>query len=473
MPAREERRWIRPGRGARLLPAVLLLSMSCTLLGQGAARTAETLPAEVLSPTQPIPLTSTPLTPAYVPAECQGIPLATVGPALAGATPVPEANPPLTADEQQAVAEELIRAVEDVYVAPERLGSEWQAAGEVLRQHIAEGLDTEDFYTELQQLISGLGDEHSQIESPVEVAASDAALSGIAGSVGIGVLVKGIPESGVITLLQVYDGSPASKAGLEPHDNLVAVDGAPLVQGGVPLPWLVRGPECSLAVVTVASPGEPPREVAMVRHRYSVEQAIDARLLSAPDGGRIGYLFLPSFYDERIPGQVEEALQEFGPLDGLVIDNRMNGGGSSIVFEPMLSLFTSGKVGEFVSRAETRPLEITPREVQASQSVPLVVLIGEHTVSFGEIFAGVLRDDGRARLVGQTTAGNVETLHGYYFDDGSRLWIAEERFVPAVSLAGWEGIGVQPDVEVVALWHTYSVEDDPVLAAALQLLAGE
>jgi len=85
----------------------------------------------------------------------------------------------------------------------------------------------------------------------------------------------------------------------------------------------------------------------------------------------------------------------------------------------------------------------------------------------------VLRDDGRARLVGQTTAGNVETLHGYTFDDGSRLWIAEERFVPAVSLAGWEGIGVQPDVEVVAPWHTYSVEDDPVLAAALQLLAGE
>jgi carboxyl-terminal processing protease len=118
-------------------------------------------------------------------------------------------------------------------------------------------------------------------------------------------------------------------------------------------------------------------------------------------------------------------------------------------------------------------LRITPSDVQGSQTVPLVVLIGGDTVSYGEVFAGVLQDLGRARLVGETTAGNVETLHGYSFDDGSWLWIAEERFVPTVSQAGWEGIGVQPDVEVVAPWHTYSIEDDPVLAAALQLLAGE
>ncbi len=473
MPTRRVGRSVRPGLAGRLLPAVLLLTLSCSLIEGGAARLADGSGVGVPPPTQTTRPTSTPLSPADVPVECQGLPLATV-PAQAGAaTPAPDANPPLTGDEQQAVAEALIRTVEDVYVAPERLGTEWQAAGAALREHIAGGLDTEDFYAELQRLIDGLGDEHSFIESPVDVAASEAELAGIAGTVGIGVLAMGIPEAGLITLLQVYDGSPASKAGLQPHDNLLAVDGAPLVQGGVPLPWLLRGPECSLAVVTVASPGEPAREVAMVRHRYSVEQAIDVRLLSAPDGGRVGYLFLPSFFDERIPGQVEAALQGFRPLDGLVIDNRVNGGGSSGVVEPMLSLFTSGDVGEYLSQTGSRPLRITPSDVQGSQTVPLVVLIGGDTVSYGEVFAGVLQDLGRARLVGETTAGNVETLHGYSFDDGSWLWIAEERFVPTVSQAGWEGIGVQPDVEVVAPWHTYSIEDDPVLAAALQLLAGE
>ena len=401
------------------------------------------------------------------------MPLATVDPARAGATPVPEANPPLTPAEQQSVADEFIGTVENVYLAPERLGMEWKAAGDALRQHISDGLDTEDFYAELQQLIDGLGDEHSSFESPVDVAASEAQLAGNLGAVGIGVLAMGIPEAGLVTLLQVYEGSPAENAGLQPHDNLLAIDGAPLVQGGVPLPWLLRGPECSLVVVTVSSPGEPARELAIVRHRYSVDRVIDVRLLSAADGGRVGYIFLPTFFDDRIPSEVEAALQEWGPLDGLVIDNRVNGGGSSSVAVPMLSLFTSGDVGEFLSQAGSRPLHISPNDVQGSQSVPLVVLIGEDTVSYGEVFAGVLRDGGRARLVGEATAGNVETLHGYNFADGSRLWIAEERFVPAFSQADWEGIGVQPDVEVVAPWHTYAIDDDPVLAAALQLLSGE
>ena len=36
------------------------------------------------------------------------------------------------------------------------------------------------------------------------------------------------------------------------------------------------------------------------------------------------------------------------------------------------------------------------------------------------------------------------------------------------------GIGTgAPDVEVVAPWHTYTVEDDPVIAAALELLGAE
>ena len=57
------------------------------------------------------------------------------------------------------------------------------------------------------------------------------------------------------------------------------------------------------------------------------------------------------------------------------------------------------------------------------------------TVSYGEVFAGVLQDLGRARLVGQTTLGNVERPHTVDFDDGSRLWLAVERFDPLNSHA--------------------------------------
>jgi carboxyl-terminal processing protease len=123
-----------------------------------------------------------------------------------------------------------------------------------------------------------------------------------------------------------------------------------------------------------------------------------------------------------------------------------------------------------VSRAESRPLVINPDSIYNSQDVPLVVLVGQDTVSFGEIFSGILQDSGRAKIVGQTTLGNVETLHGYDFDDGSRMWIAEEKFDPAISHANWEATGIIPDVEAYADWDTFIFENDPSVAAALTLL---
>jgi C-terminal processing protease CtpA/Prc len=179
---------------------------------------------------------------------------------------------------------------------------------------------------------------------------------------------------------------------------------------------------------------------------------------------------LPSFFDETIPGQVKQALERFGPLDGLILDNRMNSGGSSDVVEPILSYFTSGTLGHFSSRSATRPLEASADPINNSQSVPLVVLVGTETVSFGEIFSGVLRDIGRAQIVGQTTLGNVEILHGHNLSDGSRLWLAEERFVPLHSQANWEKTGIVPDVQAYADWNTFTFETDPSVAAAVELL---
>ena len=189
------------------------------------------------------------------------------------------------------------------------------------------------------------------------------------------------------------------------------------------------------------------------------------------DGSRIGYIFIPTFYDETIPDQVRAALESFGELDGLILDNRMNGGGSSSVVEPILSFVTQGTVGNFVSRSGERPLEVTADPIHNSQSVPLVILVGVDTVSFGEIFSGALQDLGRAKLVGQTTLGNVETLHIYSFSDSSEAWIAAERFAPINNpKADWEKDGVLVDVEAFADWDTFTFENDPAVTAAVALL---
>jgi C-terminal processing protease CtpA/Prc len=97
-------------------------------------------------------------------------------------------------------------------------------------------------------------------------------------------------------------------------------------------------------------------------------------------------------------------------------------------------------------------------------------MVSEDTVSYGEIFAGIMRDSRGAKITGQTSLGNVEVLHGYDFDDGSQLWIASESFFPAHSDENWEDTGIVTDIEAFADWDTFTFETDPSIAAAVSLL---
>jgi C-terminal peptidase prc len=379
-------------------------------------------------------------------------------------------NPPLSQSEQLKIFDELTAPIPSLYVYPDFNGVDWHATVAKYRAKVKSGLDTETFYTEMQYLINELGDNHSQYLSPVEVADSNAQLAGRNDYVGIGVLIMPMLDKNRLSILLVFPGSSAEHTGLKPHDSLLAVDGIPLVENGVSFPQRVRGPACSAAVVTVQSPGGAPRNITVIRSAINSSLPIIAHMVTTQDGSRIGYIYLPSFFDETIPGQVKQALQQFGQLDGLILDNRMNSGGSSDVVEPILSYFTDGVVGHFASRTATRPLQASADPINNSQTVPVVVLVGTDTVSFGEIFSGVLEDIGRAKIVGQTTLGNVEILHGHPLSDGSLLWLAEERFIPLHSQADWEKTGIVPDVQAYADWDTFTFETDPSVAAAVTLL---
>jgi carboxyl-terminal processing protease len=160
-----------------------------------------------------------------------------------------------------------------------------------------------------------------------------------------------------------------------------------------------------------------------------------------------------------------------GSLYGLVLDVRKNPGGSTVGALPVLGLFTGGSQGAFVSAEGSEPLVATPEEVGGSQWVPLAVLADEDTVSFGELFAGVLQRSGRASVVGAPTPGNVEVLYGYGFIDGSVAWLAHAQFEPVgLEPGAWEGVGIQPDVPAPGSWELFGEADDPALAAAVELL---
>jgi carboxyl-terminal processing protease len=455
----------------RTVFGLLMLSMlACNFVTQMVlppTATPTALPTATTTATLVPTPTPVPLQPAYIPPECAAVPLATIPPDQAV-----QATPDIQIDEvsqgeQLSILREIGDVVEAIYVYPDYNGRDWTEIESRYQDKVEVGLDTRSFYNEMSAMIGELGDEHSFFLSPVEAAEAEAELRGDVQFVGVGIYGQYDLERGRLIVVSTFPGSPAEYGGIQHHDSILSVDGQPISDD---FSDRLRGPQCSAVVLSVQSPGEAPRDVMLVRYAIQGNIPIDARQVTTSDGSKIGYIFIPSFFDETLPGQIENALNEFGPLDGLILDLRMNGGGSSSVAYPILEYFIGGKLGTFISRGDSRALEIDANEIQNSQTVPLVVMVSEDTVSFGEIFAGVLQDAGRAQIVGETSLGNVEVLHGYDFEDGSQVWIAAETFTSAFSDANWEQTGIVPDVQAFAEWDTFYFETDPSITAAVNLL---
>jgi carboxyl-terminal processing protease len=291
---------------------------------------------------------------------------------------------------------------------------------------------------------------------------------------GIGVISKPVAGKGRSVILLTFPGGPADSAGLKPRDSIFAVDGIPILDENGAARDLIRGPEGSEITLTVQTPGEEIRQVRVQREKISGPIPIPTSVLTSDQGKRFGYMLLVSFADSTVEERIGEALSSLsaeGPLDGLIIDNRYNEGGADRVLKGALSYFTDGLLGHFVSRKSESAFEVTGMDIGGSQHLPLVVIVGPATVSFGEIFSGVLQDTGRAVLFGEPTKGNVETLSGHNFKDGSRAWIAYKAFRPANNPSlDWEQNGVIPDRITPLEWEEYSLENDPTVLTALHYL---
>lgn len=151
-------------------------------------------------------------------------------------------------------------------------------------------------------------------------------------------------------------------------------------------------------------------------------------------GTRVGLLLIDTFDREDLVTLVRDQLDDLlapGPLTGLIIDVRDNGGGYIDVMLDILALFVDGgSIGSSSSRRGREDLgSLAARLCRSLADLPIVVLTSDGTASAAEMFAAGMRVRQRcATMVGTTTAGNTENLVLHNFSDGSRLWLAEYAY---------------------------------------------
>jgi C-terminal peptidase prc len=461
-------------RSLVLLPVIFLLIACRTLFPSHTPQPTQTIEANHILE-KPSSIHASTITPVIL-----------VSPVLPAISPIHTPSPVITStptattiplNTQLSIFEHLWSIVNDTYVYPDFNGLDWEAIHEQYRQIISAGLTNQQFYDRINELIWRLGDDHSYFLDPQQVTEQETEYQGNHDYVGIGVQVSAVPDRHRAVILSVFPGSSAETAGLKPRDSILSAGGIPILDEQGYLLDIVRGLEGTPVDITVQSPGEEPRQFSIIRQRITGDYPVVHQVIDTTDGKRIGYIFLLTFMDGTVDEQVAQALKDMtadAPLDGLILDNRMNEGGSSLVLEPLLGYFSGGNLGSFVRRSELTPLNIKLNDINGSSTAPLVVLVGSGTTSFGEIFAGILKDVGRAQIIGTTTAGNVEILWGYEFEDGSALWLANETFQPLNHPElDWERTGIVPDISVSGEFDEYSMDNDPAILAAIQYLSDQ
>ena len=382
------------------------------------------------------------------------------------AEPASTATPkaPLTLEQRTALFNDVWQTINEHYLYSDFNGVDWGMIQAAYAPMIEAAADDAEVYRILARMVEELDDRHSRFAPPEDARSEDALSSGTDTYVGIGVLTNQEPEAALVTM--VFADSPAAEAGILRGDRIIGVEGKPFTNTDV-----IRGPEGSQVRLTVQTPQAAPRELVLTRR--PVQGRIIASSQRLPNAPQIGYIYIPSLWADDMHTQVISELKrlrsEEPALAGMIIDLRGNGGGWRNVLEGILSQFVYGDVGEFYSQEAAYPLKIQD-DIQAAyyRDLPLVVLIDNNSASYAEVLAGSLQYAG-ATVIGVPSQGNTETIFQYNFEDGSRLWVAQEGFrLPDGT--NFEGSGVQPDYVIEGDWTQYSLPNDPAILSAIAVI---
>jgi carboxyl-terminal processing protease len=291
-------------------------------------------------------------------------------------------------------------------------------------------------------------DPHSAFMTPDEFADLQADTEGEFGGVGLQI---DDGDNGVPVVVEVLSDTPAARAGLQPGDRIVKIDGAVTAgrDGGESTARL-RGKPGTPVIVEIErknpSGYDAPRAVSITREIIRVT-AVDTMAL-APG---LAYVRIKQFQertDQEVVAALEAHKKQYGKIDGLVLDLRGNPGGLLDQAVRVADLFiASGVIVTTRGRGNKKLEEETAHDGGTYGGFPIVCLINGQSASASEIVAGALQDHGRALLLGTRSYGKGSVQSVIPLEDGSGLKLTIARYYTPNGRSIQER-GIDPDVEV-------------------------
>ncbi len=449
--------------------------------------------------------------------------------------PKPSVAPSQASIESLATFDAAWERVQESFFDPGFRGNDWAALREKYRPRAARARNPDELRAVIQSMLDRLGQSHMRILpgsalAPESIRPIDTPAAGVAtepgrtarlsprrpagsqsppaplgGSADFGFDVRRLGRDYVV--VSVAADSPASAAGIQRGWILDRIDGVKTgdyVAGcdragsrshGELLAWSrliqqLRGPAGSTAALEFRDGANRRRSLDLERARLpgqvvklgylpamfasSSHDRIQADPARAIGVIRFNLWMLP------LAEAIDTAVDDLRDCSGLIVDLRGNIGGVAGMIMGIAGHFLDQPVllGTLQTRDSRLQFHANPRRATrdgrrvAPCASPLAILVDRHTVSASEIFAGSMQGIGRARIFGETTAGEALPAHFRRLPNGDLLLHAFADFQTAAGLS-LEGRGVAPDTRAPWKRRDLLAGRDAALEAACRWILGQ
>jgi len=317
----------------------------------------------------------------------------------------------------------------------------------------------------IKGMVDYLGDSYSSYLNYDETYSLNEELEGE--FVGMGATVS-TNDDGEIYIYEIFNDSPAHKAGFKVGDIITKVDGKS-VEGKTTteVSYQIKGKENTKVDITIKRDGE---EITLSLTRGKV--ILPSVEYSVIEQYNIGYINV-SLFAKNTPEQFENAMNTLisKKVNSVIIDVRGNSGGYLFSAEKIASLFL--KKNDIIYQLNTKGvIESIKATENKVYDINVVILVDGASASASEVLAAALNENISAPLVGVRTYGKGTVQKTVQLSSGSMIkYTVQEWYTPKGNKVN--EIGLTPNYEIELnekYYQTGQLEDDNQLQKAIEIL---
>lgn len=325
---------------------------------------------------------------------------------------------------------------------------------------------TKILYGAISGMMSSLDDPYTAFFPPKENENFKTQLSGEFSGIGAELSLN---DEDQVTVVAPLDGSPAKAAGIRSGDIIVKVDGESTF--GWDLPKAVeniRGEKGTIVTLSVLHTGdkdivdiEITRNIIEIDSVTSWFKSFDCDSDSCIEQTNcsncidIAYLRLSQF-GEKTNDEWLKKINDIVPqisssrnFGGVIVDVRSNPGGILNDAVYIASEFIPiGKTVVIQEDGNGRRVPLTAQRTGVLLDVPVLVLVNKGSASASEILAGALRDNKRARIIGEKTFGKGTVQQPIEVDGGGSVHVSVAKWLTPNGTWVNDNKGLDPDILV-------------------------